>query len=96
MKRRDFLRISAAAAAGRATLGSNHLLGQTANTYDRYGGWTGKRFEATGYFRVEKDDRWWLVTPEGNAFLSWGINHLYPDLHMQEYNKEAWRKKIRA
>jgi len=30
---------------------------------DQYGGWTGKRFESTGYFRVEKDERWWIVTP---------------------------------
>ena len=37
---------------------------------DRFGGWTGKRFKATGFFRLEKDERWWLVTPEGNAFLS--------------------------
>ena len=42
---------------------------------DRFGGWTGKRFKATGFFRLEKDERWWLVTPEGNAFLSFGINH---------------------
>jgi len=27
-------------------------------------------FEATGYFRMEKDERWWMVTPDGNAFLS--------------------------
>ena len=53
-----------------------------------------KPFEATGFFRVEKEDRWWLVTPEGNAFLSFGINHLYPDLWNQDYNREAWQKKL--
>ena len=43
---------------------------------DRFGGWKGKQFEATGFFRTEHDgQRWWLVTPEGNAFLSSGINH---------------------
>jgi hypothetical protein len=27
----------------------------------------GRKFEATGFFRVEKaDDRWWLIDPEGN------------------------------
>lgn len=61
---------------------------------DRFGGWTGKQFDATGFFRVEKDDRWWLVTPDGNAFLSWGINHLYPDLWRQEYNRAAWQTKL--
>ena len=35
---------------------------------DQYGGWTGRQFESTGFFRVEKDERWWLVTPDdGNA-----------------------------
>ncbi len=61
---------------------------------DRFGGWKGRSFEATGYFRVEKDDRWWLVTPEGNAFLSFGINHLYPDLWNQDYNREAWKARL--
>jgi len=61
---------------------------------DRFGGWTGKSFDATGFFRAEKDERWWLVTPEGNAFLSFGINHLYPDLWKQDYNREAWQKRL--
>lgn len=94
MNRRDFLRLSVAASAGHATFGSNLLFGQSSNSYDRYRGWKGKQFNATGFFRAERDERWWLVTPEGNAFLSWGINHLYPDLWMQDYNKEAWRKKL--
>ena len=53
-----------------------------------------KKFEATGFFRVEKDERWWLVTPEGNAFLSFGINHLHPHLWKQDYNREAWKKRL--
>ena len=61
---------------------------------DQYGGWAGKKFEATGFFRVEKDERWWLVTPEGNAFLSFGINHLHPHLWKQDYNREAWKKRL--
>ena len=61
---------------------------------DQYGGWTGKKFEATGFFRVEKDERWWLVTPEGNAFLSFGINHLHPHLWKQDYNREGLEKAI--
>ena len=61
---------------------------------DQFGGWTGKRFEATGFFRVEKEDRWWLVTPEGNAFLSFGINHLHADLWNQDYNRTAWQQKL--
>ena len=61
---------------------------------DRYGGWTGKRFSASGYFRTEKDDRWWLVSPEGNAFLSFGINHLEPGLWNQAYNRAAWQARL--
>ena len=61
---------------------------------DKYGGWKGKKFKATGFFRAEKEDRWWLVTPEGNAFLSFGINHFYPYLWNQDYNRDAWCKKL--
>ena len=44
---------------------------------DKFGGWLGgaTSFEATGFFRVEKrDDRWFLVSPEGNPFYSLGVN----------------------
>ncbi len=61
---------------------------------DRFGGWKGRRFEATGFFRVERDTRWWLVTPEGNAFLSFGINHLHPNFWNQKYNREAWKARL--
>ena len=44
---------------------------------DPYGGWTGLRFEATGFFQIaQRDGIWWLVTPEGNAFLSKGVNNV--------------------
>ena len=59
---------------------------------DRYGGWKGKQFKVTGSFRVEKDERWWLITPEGNAFLSFGINHVEPDIFRQAYMSEAPRR----
>lgn len=38
---------------------------------DKFGGCKEKSFLATGFFRVEKDEHWWLVTPEGTP---------YPDL----------------
>jgi len=41
---------------------------------DRYGGLTTIQFEATGFFRTHHDgERWWLVSPDGNAFLSLGV-----------------------
>ena len=61
---------------------------------DRYGGWTGRKFHATGWFRTEKDDRWWLVTPDGHAFLSLGINHFHPYLWNQGHNREAWKERL--
>ena len=95
MQRRDFLGCSVAAGLASSLLGKTRADAAVAKRdVDRYGGWKGKRFKATGFFRVEKDDRWWLVTPDGNAFLSWGINHLYPDLWKQEYNREVWKKKL--
>jgi hypothetical protein len=81
MKRRELICGAMAAAFSHRFMGhasANDAV--TNNELDRFGGWTDKRFEATGFFRVEKDERWWLVTPDGNAFLSFGINHLYPDL----------------
>lgn len=89
MNRRDFLKCSSAAA-----LAMTHPALFAATQTDPYGGWTGKQFKATGFFRVEKDDRWWIVTPDGNAFLSFGINHLFPDLWRQEYNRAAWDKQL--
>ena len=55
---------------------------------DSYGGWQLKKFTKTGFFRTQHDEkRWWLVTPEGNAFLSFGINHYHEEWWFQDYNK---------
>ncbi|MCE2615935.1 beta-galactosidase [Bacteroidaceae bacterium 14-104] len=43
--------------------------------WSKYGGWKEKKFQATGFFRTQYDGtRWWLVDPEGYAFLSAGID----------------------
>jgi hypothetical protein len=44
--------------------------------WDQYGGWkAGPQLAATGRFRTEKrDQRWWLVDPEGRLFWSHGID----------------------
>lgn len=48
----------------------------------RYGGWLEKRFDATGYFRLEKDEkRWWLVDPDGYAFLTAGMDCVSPEAY---------------
>jgi Beta-galactosidase len=44
--------------------------------WDQYGGWAGgPKLEATGRFRVAKQEgKWWFVDPEGHLFFSQGID----------------------
>ena len=43
--------------------------------WSRYGGWTERQFDATGFFRTHHDgSRWWLVDPDGYAFISVGVD----------------------
>ena len=47
------------------------------NGRDVYGGWSELRLESTGFFRLDmRDGICWMVTPEGNAFVSKGVNHV--------------------
>ncbi|MFO7974849.1 MAG: beta-galactosidase, partial [Candidatus Hydrogenedentota bacterium] len=59
---------------------------------DKLGGWAdGPQFEATGWFRTEKrDGKWWLVTPEGHLFMSWGVNCLYHGNPTYITGREDW------
>ena len=44
---------------------------------DRFGGWAEVRSQAAGFFRAEQTNGvWWLMTPEGQAFFSKGVNHV--------------------
>jgi len=48
--------------------------------FDRYGGWRGISSSASGRFRVERiSGVWWLITREGNAFFSAGVDHTRPE-----------------
>jgi len=39
-----------------------------------YGGYTSTKYNATGFFRVEKlGDRWWIIDPEGYPFIHKGV-----------------------
>jgi hypothetical protein len=94
MNRGSFAKRISLATIGGLTVSSAYSFGSTMapEEYDKYGGWTGKKFKATGFFRVEKDNRWWLVTPEGNAFLSFGINHFHLNFFLQDYQREQLKK----
>ncbi|TWU40655.1 cellulase family glycosylhydrolase [Novipirellula artificiosorum] len=95
INRRKFTGLALAASAGHGLPGFSRVFGATApRELDKFGGWTGKQFKPTGFFRVEKDERWWLVTPEGNAFLSFGISHLESNLFKEAYNREAWQERL--
>jgi len=54
---------------------------KTLGGYDTYGGRTDKPwFKPSGWFRVERrDGRWQLITPEGHAFFSLGVNAVVSD-----------------
>jgi hypothetical protein len=48
---------------------------------DEYGAWTGgeKVSPAPGFFQaVNRSGKWWLVAPNGNLFLSFGFNCMWP------------------
>ena len=43
----------------------------------KYGGWSGKKGKATGFFHVEKHgDRWWCIDPEGNYYYNIALNSI--------------------
>jgi hypothetical protein len=48
--------------------------------HDEYGAWqSGPKEKATGFFHTAKlNGRWWLVAPNGNLFLSFGFNGMWP------------------
>ncbi len=95
MNRRQFIKGFAAG----LSLAPAILRAQSVDAFslrDRYGGCPAIRFEPSGFFRLEKRERWWFVTPEGNAFLSLGMNHVHPGWLNQVYNAEHWRKAFGA
>lgn len=63
---------------------------------DRFGGWAdGPRLEATGWFRVEQvDGKWWLVTPEGTLFMSFGINCFHTGDSTRVSGFESWFEEV--
>ena len=55
---------------------------------DEYGGWTGLKGKRTGFFHVERlDERWWFITPEGNAYFM---------LEMRRGNRDEHRPLLKS
>ena len=68
--RRNFLKLLFTGLATGYIYANNPLNNFDYLDRDRFGGWRCKQFKASGFFRTEHDGkRWWLVTPEGNAFI---------------------------
>ncbi len=68
-------------------------------SYDAYGGTLSVKGAATGFFHVEKiNGTWWIIDPEGNGFISKGVNHVSfdadysPSLGYSPYNKAVLKK----
>ena len=50
--------------------------------------------KATGFIHVKQiDGVWWFIGPDGEKFVSNGVNHIEPHLWLAPYNKEATLKK---
>lgn len=59
-----------------------------------YGGNVNRTFEATGYFRLEREnERWWLVDPKGNPFVTIGVNHADETNLKYDHNFDIWKTK---
>jgi len=69
-----------------------------AQDFDQYGGALAKDFsgeQGEGFFRVKKEGgQWWLVTPDNNAFLSFGLNHFHANLWAKDWNKAHWESEF--
>ena len=61
---------------------------------DRYGGYQGIKGASKGSWSVEKiKDRYWFVTPEGNALYVLGVNHITPNNTSEERKAQENLKK---
>lgn len=50
--------------------------------------------EPDGFFTLERrQDRWWLITPQGERFFSIGLNHIDPASLRYSANIHIWRER---
>src|ERR1700722_14277248 len=61
---------------------------------DSFGGNSARKFEASGFFRLERTpERWWFVDPEGSEFISIGLNHCDESNLKYPHNLDVWKQK---
>ena len=69
-----------------------------ADERDAWGGWkSGARFEVTGAFGLERDaaGAWWLVTPDGNPYLSLGACCTgVGSVSVETFLRESWFEEL--
>ena len=50
--------------------------------------------EPQGFFTIDRrEDRWWLITPDGKPFFSLGLNHIDPASLRYPENIHLWRER---
>jgi hypothetical protein len=65
------------------------------NEIDQYGGWKKIKGKPTGFFHTEKiNNRWWIITPEGNGFIVIGLQHMYRCKINQEKRKHRTAENL--
>lgn len=66
--------------------------------FDQYGGLRTPNFGPGKFFRTYNDgQRWWLVTPDGGAFLSLGVNNVNPAGDVERgTNRQPYRENVLA
>lgn len=60
---------------------------------DKFGGWKTKKYQSTGFFRIQKiDGRWWIIDPEGYPFIHRGVVAFTPGI--SDRQQEAFNLKF--
>lgn len=60
-----------------------------------YGGYTGLQFQKTGWFHIEeRENRFWMVDPLGNGFISTGLDCINPGESTRTDPVEPWLPEL--
>lgn len=77
----------------RTVAGLPDFIPVTNQNFTRYGSNPDKKFESTGFFRVEKiGDRWWIIDPEGFSGMHIAVNSV--NIGKSERNQTAFKARF--